>query len=122
SGPGFAGRVTIRGACIISPGWGAQLRPMQLQEIVRQADQAPLRADLGQTPERKAPEATPGFDVRKDVLDDRLAAPIDRLAMRRTQLRAHLLTCRAATIPRRQARARRVSLTNSSVRRSSSKA
>src|SRR5215831_19447592 len=64
---------------------------IQLQQVVREADQAPLRADVREPTERKTSEAAPVFDVREDGLDDGLAAPVDGGAEWGAQLGPHLL-------------------------------
>src|SRR4029434_10126217 len=73
---------------------------IQLQQVVRETDHAPLCADVRETAERKAPEPAAVFDVRKDGFDDRFAPPIDRVAQRGAQLRPHQLARFAAPIGR----------------------
>src|SRR2546429_1684203 len=55
----------------------------ELEQIVGQADQRPLRSDLVVAAEEEAPKGPALLGLAKDRLDDRLAACVDPPALRR---------------------------------------
>src|SRR5206468_11397634 len=67
----------------------------ELEQIVGQADQRPLRGDLVVAAEEEAPKGPALLGLAKDRLDDRLAACVDLPAFGRAQLLAHPLRDRA---------------------------
>src|SRR6266849_4791687 len=56
---------------------------VQLQNVVRRADQRPLALDLGQPAQQELPEATRLLNLSNHGFDDRFARRVDR----RTRLR-----------------------------------
>src|SRR2546430_5370822 len=79
----------------------------ELEQIVGQADQRPLRSDLVVAAEEEAPKGPALLGLAKDRLDDRLAACVDLPAFGRAPLLAHPLRDRA---PRPRGRRRRPAL------------
>src|SRR2546428_6593837 len=67
----------------------------ELEQVVGQADQRPLRSDLGVAAEGEAPKGPALLGLAKDRLDDRLAARVDLPSFGRAQLLAHPLRDRA---------------------------
>src|SRR6266581_4856350 len=67
---------------------GLRARPPseELEQIVGQADQRPLRSDLVVAAEGEAPKGPALLGLAKDRLDDRLAACVDLPAFGRAQL------------------------------------
>ena len=55
-------------------------RSEQFKQIVREADQKPLRLHFAESSEREAPEAARALDLAEDRLDDRLTQSVDGLA------------------------------------------
>src|SRR5437763_2194137 len=62
-----------------------------LQEVVRQADQAPFALDLLQATQREAAETAHALDLAEHRLDHPLAQAVHGSTPRRPQLRPHLL-------------------------------
>src|SRR2546428_7996602 len=58
-------------------GLRARPPPEELEQIVGQADQRPLRSDLVVAPEEEAPKGPALLGLAKDRLDDRLPAAAD---------------------------------------------
>src|SRR5258708_27097378 len=66
---------------------------MQLEQVVTETHDAPLRGDFGEPPEGESPEAQGLLDLPEDRLDDHLATRVDRPACRGS----HLLIDRKST-------------------------
>src|SRR5207249_5781872 len=67
----------------------------ELEQVVSQADQRPLRSDLVVAAEGEAPKGPALLGLAKDRLDDRFAARVDLPSFGRAQLLAHPLRNRA---------------------------
>src|ERR1700730_13876696 len=62
---------------------------IQLENVVRRADQGPFALDLLESPQQELPEATGLLDLTNHRFDDRFARGIDRRARLGVQLAGH---------------------------------
>src|SRR5690606_30376351 len=85
----------------LSP-WGpsSATSPVELQEVMRGADQGPLALHLLDAAEQKGPKASPLFDLTEGWLHDGLPPPVDGAALLSGELPSHLLLmCLVASWP-----------------------
>src|SRR5512145_3406521 len=95
SGGEFPGPTSIPGAVRMHSGSMSRrqcgaARPIQLEQVVRQADQHPLGGHVSDSAEGKAPEAAELLDLPEDGFDDRLAQRVEAPPGGRGELRPHV--------------------------------